>query len=115
MRLGILLAFKIYKKYFISFQNLQEVYQISKMATSTSLLCWILIFNWLKLNLYPILWQVAWSNKCLHFIFISFSFECVPKIFFSYFSTKTYVVGTQKKSLNETGFFEHQKYVKTDG
>ena len=28
--------------------------------------------------------------------------ECVPKIYFSYFLTKTYVVGTQKNRLNET-------------
>ena len=28
---------------------------------------------------------------------------------FSYFSTKTYVVGTQKNRLNETVFFEHPK------
>ena len=31
-----------------------------------------------------------------------FSSECVTKIHFSYFSTKTYVVGTQKNRLNET-------------
>ena len=31
-----------------------------------------------------------------------FSYECVPKISFSYFSTKTYVVGTQKNRLIET-------------
>ena len=30
------------------------------------------------------------------------SLESVTKIYFSYFSTKTYVVGTQKKRLNET-------------
>ena len=27
---------------------------------------------------------------------------CVTKIYFSYFLTKTYVVGTQKNRLNET-------------
>ena len=32
----------------------------------------------------------------------AFSKVCVPKIYFSYFSTKTYVVGTQKNRLNET-------------
>ena len=31
-----------------------------------------------------------------------FSEECVTKNYFSYFSTKTYVVGTQKNRLNET-------------
>ena len=31
-----------------------------------------------------------------------FSLECVIKIYFSYFSTKTYVMGTQKNPLNET-------------
>ena len=30
-----------------------------------------------------------------------FSYECVTNIEFSYFSTKTYVVGTQKNCLNE--------------
>ena len=28
--------------------------------------------------------------------------ECVPENYFSYFSTKTYVVGTQKNRLDET-------------
>ena len=37
------------------------------------------------------------------------------KIYFSYFSTKTYVVGTQKNRLNETVLLGIQKYVKTDG
>ena len=31
-----------------------------------------------------------------------FSYECVSKNWFSYFSTKAYVVGTQKNRLNET-------------
>ena len=35
--------------------------------------------------------------------------ECVTDKYFSYFSTKTYVVGTQKNRLNETFFFEHPK------
>ena len=30
---------------------------------------------------------------------------------FSYFSTKTYAVGTQKNRLNETGFFEHPQHM----
>ena len=34
----------------------------------------------------------------------------VPKNLFSYFSTKTYVVGTQKNRLMET-FFEHPKHM----
>ena len=28
--------------------------------------------------------------------------ECIPENYFSYFSTKTYVVGTQKNGLDET-------------
>ena len=32
----------------------------------------------------------------------AFSEECIPKNYFSYFSSKTYVVGTQKNRLNET-------------
>ena len=31
-----------------------------------------------------------------------FSYECVPSSQLSYFSTKTYVVGTQKNRRNET-------------
>ena len=31
-----------------------------------------------------------------------FSYDCVPSYKVSYFSTKTYVVGTQKNSRNET-------------
>ena len=31
-----------------------------------------------------------------------FSYECVTETLFSYFSTKTYAVGTQKNRLNET-------------
>ena len=33
----------------------------------------------------------------------------------SYFSSKTYVVGTQKNRLNETALLSTKKYVKTDG
>ena len=36
------------------------------------------------------------------------------KKLFSYFSTKTYVVGTQKNGLNETFFRAPKTYVKTD-
>ena len=36
--------------------------------------------------------------------------ECVPKNYFSYFSSKTYVMGTQKNRLNET-VFEHPKHM----
>ena len=32
----------------------------------------------------------------------SYESECVTEFFFSYFTTKAYVVGTQKNSLNET-------------
>ena len=32
----------------------------------------------------------------------AFSLECVTTKYFSFFSTKTYVVGTQKNRLNET-------------
>ena len=32
----------------------------------------------------------------------AFSYECVTKIYFSFYSTKTYVVGTQKDRLYET-------------
>ena len=35
--------------------------------------------------------------------------------YFSYFSTKTYVVGTQKNRLNETVLLSIKTYVKTDG
>ena len=43
------------------------------------------------------------------------SYECLTKIWFSYFSTKTYVVGTKKNRLNETVLLSTQKYVKIDG
>ena len=46
-------------------------------------------------------------NTSLHIHIIQlliqdFNWERVTKIWFSYFSTKTYVVGTQKNRLNET-------------
>ena len=45
-------------------------------------------------------------------LFISgLKLKYVPKSYFSYFSTKTYVVGTLKNHLNETGFFEHPKHM----
>ena len=37
------------------------------------------------------------------------------KIIFSYFSYKTYVVGTQKNRLNETFFCAPKTHVKIDG
>ena len=40
-----------------------------------------------------------------------FSQECITKIEFSYFSTKTYVVGTQKNRLNETVLLSAQKHM----
>ena len=45
----------------------------------------------------------------------AFSEERVPKKYFSYFSTKTYVVGTQKNHLNEMVLLRIQTYVQTDG
>ena len=42
----------------------------------------------------------------------AFSKECVTEKQFSYFSTKTYVVGTQKNSLNETVFLNTQNMLK---
>ena len=41
--------------------------------------------------------------------------ECVPKNYFSYFSTKRYVVGTQKNRLNETVLLSTQNIAETDG
>ena len=38
--------------------------------------------------------------------------ECLMKFFFSYFSTKTYVVGTQKGALNETRFWAPKQLFK---
>ena len=47
----------------------------------------------------------------------NFSLECVTEIYFFYFSTKTYVVGTQKNHLNVTVLLSTQniQYVKIDG
>ena len=41
--------------------------------------------------------------------------ECIIKNYFSYFSPKTYVVGTQKSRLNATVLLSTQIYVKIDG
>ena len=37
------------------------------------------------------------------------------KKYFSYFSTKTYVVGAEKNRLNETVLLSTQKYVQNNG
>ena len=39
--------------------------------------------------------------------------QCVPENLFSYFSTKTHVVGAQKNRLNETILLSTKLYVKT--
>ena len=44
-------------------------------------------------------------------VFQVLSQEYIPKNLFSYLSTKTYVVGTQKNCLNETFFFEYPKHI----
>ena len=41
--------------------------------------------------------------------------ECVPPNKYSYFSTKTYAVGTQKTRFNETILSSTRTYVITDG
>ena len=41
--------------------------------------------------------------------------KCLPKNKFSYFSNKTYVVGTQKNRLNDTVLLSTQTNVKSDG
>ena len=43
-----------------------------------------------------------------------FSYDCVPSNYLSYFSTKTYVVGTQKKRRNETVLLSTKLKVKCD-
>ena len=40
------------------------------------------------------------------------SLECVTKTLFSYFSTKTYVMGAQKNHPNETVLLSIKTYVK---
>ena len=45
----------------------------------------------------------------------AFSKECVTENYFLYFSSKTYVVGTQKNRLNETVLLSTKTYAKTDG
>ena len=42
-------------------------------------------------------------------------FTCVIENYFSHFSTKYYVLGTQKSHLNETVLLSTKTYVKTDG
>ena len=44
-----------------------------------------------------------------------FSCDCVPNNQLSYFSTKTYVVGTQKNHLNETVLLSTQNICLNDG
>ena len=39
---------------------------------------------------------------------LAFSLECVPNFFFFNFSTKIYVVGTQKNRLNEAALLSTQ-------
>ena len=43
-----------------------------------------------------------------------FSYECVPISELSYFSTKTYVVGTHKNRRNETVLLNTKLYVESD-
>ena len=37
--------------------------------------------------------------------------QCIIENYFSYFSTKTLAVGTQKNHFNQTGFFSTQMHV----
>ena len=48
-------------------------------------------------QMFRLLLQYLLNNQIL-----AFSEECVPNNKLSYFSTKTYIVGTQKNRLNET-------------
>ena len=43
------------------------------------------------------------------------SYKCIPTNYFSHFSTKTYVVGTQKNYLNETILLSTQNMLKVMG
>ena len=43
-----------------------------------------------------------------------FSYDCVPSNQLSYFSTKTYVEGTQKNRRNETVLLSTKLQVKSD-
>ena len=51
------------------------------------------------------------SDKCYQMVL---RWEFVIENILSYFSTKTYVLGTHKNFLNKTAFWA-PKYVKTDG
>ena len=42
------------------------------------------------------------------------SYDCVPNNYLSYFSTKTYVVGTQNNRRNETVLLSTKLKVKSD-
>ena len=48
------------------------------------------------------------DKMILMYMILSETWECILKIYFLYFSSKTYVVGTQKNSLNETVLFSTQ-------
>ena len=63
-----------------------------------------------QLSLVEVLYKLI---KVFQFIIFhqDFSLECVTEKYFSYFSSKTYVVGTQKNRLNETGFYENPKHM----
>ena len=45
---------------------------------------------------------LLWLNTAFNMFLQDFSYECLTENKFSYFSTKTYVVGTQKNRLIET-------------
>ena len=53
--------------------------------------------------------QTNKQNQTLTGYLKAFRKECVSKNEFSYFCTKTYVVGTQKNHLNETLLLSTQK------
>ena len=54
-------------------------------------------------------------KTCVIYSFSQPNILQAPRFKNSYFSTKTYVVGTQKNCLNETVFLSTQKHVQTDG
>ena len=61
--------------------------------------------------------KYMWKQDCIEgYIFLdleqTFSYEWVPKNDFSYFSTKTHIVGTQKNRLNETILLSTQNICK---
>ena len=69
---------------------------------------WLL--HWFHNRIYPgVKWDqymcskiLKLNNREIHIIKHASRLECVPENYFSYFLTKTYVVGTQKNRLNET-------------